>query len=215
MGEEPPKMMLLVPKPISSLLAHWDSAHLGTLTSPRVGIDLEPNHLTGTPWAADNDAFSDTWDESRWYDFVERLTPFNHCLWVAVPDVVGNATETLIRFYDHYLAVARAGKPVALVAQDGLIPDDVPWIEIDCLFIGGSTEWKESSAAWELGREAKRQGKLLHVGRVNSLRRLRYAHQMGADTVDGTKWARWTDTHLPRGLAELRRLDRQLNQAEG
>lgn len=57
------------------------------------------------------------------------------------------------------------------------------------MFIGGSTEWKLSEEAAELGREAKRRGKWLHMGRVNSLTRLRIASHIGCDSVDGSKVA--------------------------
>ena len=41
------------------------------------------------------------------------------------------------------------------------------------------------------------------MGRVNTLRRLRYAESIGVDSVDGTKWARWRDTYLDEGLRFL------------
>lgn len=209
-------MMLLISRSVSSLLKHWDAQHMGTLTSPRHAYDLQVNHERGIPWAADNDCFNAAkWDEGRWYDFVAGLEPFDGCLWVALPDVLGDFAATLDRADTYLPAVAAAGKPVALVAQDGLQPWHVPWLEIDCLFLGGSTAWKESPVAERLARTAKDQGKLLHMGRVNTLRRLRYAHQIGCDTVDGTSWSRWTDTNLPRALSLLCSLDRQTTIGEG
>ena len=53
-------------------------------------------------------------------------------------------------------------------------------------------------------RAAKRAGKWIHVGRVNSERRIRWAASLGADSIDGTGWAVWRDTNLPRGLAATR-----------
>ncbi len=38
----------------------------------------------------------------------------------------------------------------------------------------------------ELAQEAKRLGKWLHMGRVNSLARIHYAESIGCDSVDGT-----------------------------
>ncbi len=43
----------------------------------------------------------------------------------------------------------------------------------------------------------------MHMGRVNSARRLRYAHSLGVDSVDGSSWARWRDALLPSALAAL------------
>ena len=78
------------------------------------------------------------------------------------------------------------GYPAAFVAQDGIEHTDVPWDEFDCLFIGGATEFKLGAIARRYATEAKRRGKWLHMGRVNSLKRWRYAEAIGCDSVDGT-----------------------------
>jgi hypothetical protein len=88
--------------------------------------------------------------------------------------------------------------PCALVAQDGLEALPVPWDDFDALFIGGSTAWKLSQYAERLMREAKIRGKWVHVGRVNSLRRLRWCQLAGADSADGTYLAFGPDVNLPR-----------------
>ena len=49
--------------------------------------------------------------------------------------------------------------------------------------------------------EAKRRRKWVHMGRVNSERRIRYAASIGCDSIDGTKWVRWRDIYLNAGLA--------------
>ena len=38
------------------------------------------------------------------------------------------------------------------------------------------------------------------MGRVNSLRRIAYAASIGCDSIDGTQWVRFRDTHLKTGL---------------
>ncbi len=78
------------------------------------------------------------------------------------------------------------GLPAALVAQDGFEEMEIDWTAFDCLFLGGSTEWKLSRAAADVAREARAQGLWTHMGRVNSMRRLRYAYLIGIDSVDGT-----------------------------
>ena len=153
----------------------------------------------GGVWAADNDAFSD-WNEERFIRMLGRLEGIPGCQWVSVPDVVANATETLIRFYNYWKLIDSYGFPIALVGQDGMIPSDVPWELIDCIFIGGTTEWKLGDAARSLTIEAKRRGKLVHMGRVNSNRRLRYAKAIGCDSVDGLKFAKFSDAWLADGL---------------
>ena len=83
------------------------------------------------------------------------------------------------------------GYRAALVLQDGATPETVPWQEIDAVFTGGSTAWKLSEDAYRLGAEAKHRGLWAHMGRVNSLRRLRAADVAGYDSADGTflAWA--------------------------
>ena len=79
------------------------------------------------------------------------------------------------------------GFPLAFVAQDGMTPADVP-NNAYAVFVGGSTDWKlknahifKGSATW------------LHVGRVNSEERIRWAEGIGADSVDGTGFFRARD----------------------
>lgn len=51
-----------------------------------------------------------------------------------------------------------------------LLPAIGHWFDV--LFLGGSTAWKLGSAARRLTTEAKARGKQVHMGRVNSLKRL-------------------------------------------
>ena len=83
------------------------------------------------------------------------------------------------------------GYRAALVLQDGATPETVPWREIDAVFTGGSTAWKLSEDAYRLIAEAKHRELWAHMGRVNSLRRLRAADVAGYDSADGTflTWA--------------------------
>lgn len=121
-------------------------------------------------------------------------------MWVAAPDVVANARATLELFATWQPRLRARGLPVALVAQDGLEAFEVPWAAIDCLFIGGSTDWKLSESARRLVAEAKLRHKLVHVGRVNTRRRIGMAFDWGADSVDGTAFSRFPDIKIPLGL---------------
>ena len=75
-----------------------------------------------------------------------------------------------------------------MAAQDGLekIKWAVKFLPYDCLFIGGSTEWKMGSGADQCIKIAKSRGKWVHVGRVNSQKRIRHFKLVGVDSVDGT-----------------------------
>jgi hypothetical protein len=98
------------------------------------------------------------------------------------------------------------GYPAALVAQDGLEDLAVPWRDMDAMFIGGTTSWKLGPAAAGLAAQARRRGLWVHLGQVNSLRRMRYAQAIGCHSVDGTFLAFGPDRNLPtllRWLGEL------------
>lgn len=180
------------------------SPYLGRLVSPRSGNAIQP----GERWAADNDAFG-AWDESRFRSMLDRFQDAPGCLFVTAPDVVADARATAERFEVWQPQLAARGFPVALVAQDGAENFDLPWDRLDALFIGGSTEFKLSAAAADLGAEAKRQDKWLHVGRVNSQKRLRIAFAMQADSTDGTGWSKFPDTYFKTDMPTLRRLNQQ------
>jgi len=93
------------------------------------------------------------------------------------------------------------GFPVALVGQDGLQMADVPWDDLDAFFIGGSTEWKLSREAATLAAYAKSKGKWVHMGRVNSRKRIHYAERIGCDSIDGTAFSKWSNVFIPKGLS--------------
>jgi hypothetical protein len=166
----------------------------------RLGVLLTPANGNGwwwggVPWAADNGCFGG-FDEGRWVRFLARLaTAPTPPLWVTCPDVVGDAAATLGSWREWR---PRLGDlPAALVGQDGLQVGAVPWDDLTCLFVGGSTAWKLSDAAAELVREAKRLGKLVHAGRVNTARRIRYFARLGADSFDGSGFSAWGDKRIP------------------
>lgn len=176
-------MMYLSPQ--TSRLAHlppgWGQLH----TPQRWGAIIRP----GIKWAADNGQFSGKVTPGQFLAWLETMQPHRHsCLFATAPDVVGDACATLDRYRWYAWRIKSLGYPVALVAQDGL--ESLPWPpEYDALFIGGSTDWKMSTAAdWCIAR-AKAAGKWVHVGRVNSQRRIRHFQLVGVDSCDGTALA--------------------------
>jgi hypothetical protein len=77
----------------------------------------------------------------------------------------------------------------------------VPWDRISALFLGGSTHFKLGPDGARAAREAKRRGLWLHMGRVNTANRARYAATIGCDSFDGSKFSRWRTTWLADGFA--------------
>ena len=77
----------------------------------------------------------------------------------------------------------------------------IPWASMRALFIGGATTaFKLGPEVEEIVAEARSRGVWVHMGRVNSLRRLAYGASIGCDSIDGTQWVRFRDTYLAAGL---------------
>jgi hypothetical protein len=189
--------MILVHNSPTTLQPYWQR-NLGVLSSPRRWYT--ENEIGAWPWAADNDAFSD-WSPDRYNRMLEAITDMPGCLFVTLPDIVANAKSTDAKFAMWRQTVRFTNQPIAYVAQDGQIPGQVPWDEIDAVFIGGSTPYKMGVEARGLVRWAKARGKWVHMGRVNTHQRVRYAKAIGCDSIDGTAFSRFRDTYLRKFLA--------------
>lgn len=181
-----------------SVWAAIAEGRLGQMVTPQSGGRL----VNGAQWALDNGCFSDRWDMDHWSDTLERYQDqARSCLWAVVPDVVNDAEATDVLWARWWSAPMRRGYRCAYVAQPGVryIPAGA-----SAVFLGGSADWKYSAEARAVAALAKRMRKWLHMGRVNSLRRLRYAAAIGCDSVDGTFLAYAPDANLPRLLRYLR-----------
>ncbi|MGW2550061.1 hypothetical protein [Streptomyces sp. NPDC001635] len=156
----------------------------------------------GQVWAADNGRFGKGWPGyDRWWKFLEdHADRAADCLFAVAPDVPMDAAATLAESAPWLPKIRALGYPAAFAAQDGAEDLELPWDDIDVLFLAGSTEWKLGPAARALTREAKLRGKRVHMGRVNSLKRLRYAASIGCDTADGTHVAFRPDVYLQEAL---------------
>jgi hypothetical protein len=176
--------------------------NLGRLIQPRHTSSIEKTAEAGIPWAADNDCFQGL-DEAAYTRMLDRIAGLPGCLFVTVPDVVGDAEATFELFGRWIGELEARGLPAALVAQDGLELEleRVEWDRIEAVFIGGSTEWKEGPAAAAIAREAAARGKWVHWGRVNTRRRFDLIVATGAaSSFDGSKFARFRKTYLDGGL---------------
>lgn len=181
---------------------------LGVMLTPMMGNHLPP----GVVWAADTGCFAapHRHDDERYLRWLGvRSYAVDRCLFATAPDVVGDAEATLDRSLLMLARIREVGYRAALVAQDGLESLPVPWDAFDALFVGGTTNWKLSEAAYALVAEAKARGKWCHQGRCNSGRRLRAAAVGGYDSADGTFLAFGPDKNLPRVLRWLGELERQ------
>lgn len=152
--------------------------------SPEIGVMIGPRTRGLAPlqegrwWASDNDSLHGRFHEPAFLHHLARLQPFApRCLFVAAPDVPGNAAATLALFPRWRHVIEEHDFPAALIAQ-----------------------------AHRLGYWG------VHVGRVNSARRMRGCAALGADSCDGTS-LRYVG--VERGLRDVERWVRASNHQAG
>jgi hypothetical protein len=122
--------------------------------------------------------------------------------WTVIPDIVAGGHASLdlsLRWLRRVLDSTQRGM---IAVQDGLTVSDVaPFVGPGVgIFVGGSTSWKlETLAAWAtLGRDS---GSWVHVGRVNTAKRISACAIAGATSFDGTSVSRFAKTIRPLDAA--------------
>lgn len=164
----------------------------------------------GMPYALDNGAWTayqqgQAFDEEAFLRAVDKLGELAE--WIVLPDIVEGGLASLdysLRWMERLRGIPTR---LLIAVQDGMQVEDVrcmlnPTVGI---FVGGSTEWKEATAvAW--GSVARRRNCYLHVGRVNTVRRIRICAAAGASSIDGTSVSRFSKT-LPPLDAAMRQVD--------
>lgn len=169
-----------------------------------VGLMLTPGdrrrHCYGLPYGVDTGCFKNP-DGFNLPFYLKRLVKWvaenGPPLFATAPDVLGNPDETWARSAPVLPILRAAGCRAALVAQDGLVDPD--WDAFDCLFVGGTDRWKLTEPAYRLADEARRRGKWVHLGRVNSGMRYAAAKASGAyDSADGNYVGFGPDINLPK-----------------
>jgi hypothetical protein len=200
-------LLLLTTTSLKTLLDHWNHPEHGRLLTPRHYWRASETARDGIPWAIDNDGFGGV-DPDAFRTMVYDLVGTPGCLFLNAPDVyLGDGVEahtaTLEAWREWNPFLRMTGFPLAFVLQIGATPNNVPWDECEAVFVGGDTAWKLGPEARACVREAKRRGKYVHMGRVNSKKRIAYAKAIGCDSVDGTGWAKYRDAMMPLGLAAL------------
>jgi hypothetical protein len=175
-----------------------NAGRLVCISTPKQGNKIPEDALV----CLDNGAYGKGFPgEEKWFAWVAKHRPIaDRVLFVTAPDVVGDAEATYERSLPWLPKIRALGLKAAYVAQDGQELFEPPWDEMDCLFIGGTTDWKLGEAAAALVGEAKRRGKWVHAGRVNSQKRFTYFDKMGCDSADGTFIAFGPDINLPKAL---------------
>lgn len=203
------------------------AGYLGQIVTPAAGNRLEP----WVEWIADNGIYSRSYPgDSGYLTWLTTHADYrSRCRFAVAPDVVADHQATLERSWPMLARIRRVVGRVALCAQNGATPDDLPWGYFDAVFLAGIaecapcgyvpavetlpqtactaghrlTEWKAGDVAAAIAGEAKRRGVWCHMGRVNTDVRIKRARAMGCDSGDGTYLAYGPDINLPKLLDRL------------
>lgn len=199
------------------------AGYLGQIITPAAGNRLDEQYVE---WIADNGIYSNAYPgDAAYISWLDSHSDMRfRCRFAVAPDVVADHKGTLERSWPMLRPIRRAVGRVALCAQNGATPDDLPWDYIDAVFLAGIVEcvpcgyvpavtelpittcplcrrglveWKVSDMAAQITAEARRRGKWVHMGRVNTDTRIRRAREMGCDSGDGTFLAFGPDVNLP------------------
>lgn len=164
--------------------------HCGLLTSAFSRFDPTTAVDFGAAWAADNGCFLPGYNPDVILSMLRNYQGIKGCKWIVMPDVVRDASATMLMFQAWLGTYQRYGYPVALAIQNGIEHCQIPWDSITCIFIGGNDEFKYSAIVRGIVTEAKRRGKWVHNGRVNTPERILYSNEIGCDSFDGTHFTR-------------------------
>lgn len=153
-------------------------------------------HHYEVPIAIDNGAFS-AWLKGCGFDEFKFLKLLSQIIdkkinynFIVTPDIVAGGVQSL-EFSIFWRDRLAGWQRQYLAVQDGMDVLDVSGLEhkFDGIFIGGTNEWK-----WKTAKEwidfAHDNDKKCHIGRCGALDKLLYAHELGADSVDSTTFAR-------------------------
>lgn len=215
--------------PVGGATKSW-----GVITAPNhkgIPLGIKQGKSFGIdPGCLDGPSFVKRVNLSALLDYLPILEPYKaQCLFLAVPDVVGNSEETL-NAYEEFRRYF-TDWPLAYVAQNG--SENLP-IPEDCqaVFIGGMPmldrplkvqkngkivymDWKDSPEAASVIKRAIAMGKHIHIGRVNWYRRFKIFTTLDGYenfTFDGTRTRydgsdkaiqAWQDYQLQRPLVTI------------
>lgn len=154
-----------------------------------------------TPWFYDNGAFKDwnagkPFDEVKFKSDIDKIKVYDGVKpdFIVVPDILGGGLESLQRsleWADKLNGIA----PLALAVQDGISPSDLINVnQFQVIFVGGSVKWKINTGG-EWVKYAHSNGLICHIGRVGPSKRVEWAFEIEADSIDSC-WPLWTKERL-------------------
>jgi hypothetical protein len=190
----------------------YESENIGVLLTPDARQDI--SKCKGY-WAVDNSCYSG-FTPSKYFSVLDYIGQQDRSklAFITIPDVVADVDKTLEQFslWHPVLSNRYPDYPWAIVLQDGITEGQVPWDKIAAVFIGGTTEWKLGIEAARLAKIAKGKGKWVHMGRVNTEQRIQYAEAIGCDSIDGSSFSMFANTHIPWAMAKLENPQQSFNE---
>lgn len=184
------------------------SANCGAMTAPRGGNNMQNAADLGMPWIMDNDCFN-RYDPPAIVKMLKKNRGIKGCLFMVAPDVVCDHELTLLLFRAWLGTIQNYGYPVAFVIQNGATIESIPWDSISAIFIGGDDKFKFLRSTATIALEAKKRGKWVHMGRVNTEDRLQRLYRPPyrymrfkslVDSFDGTAYSKHMKTYVPKHL---------------
>lgn len=175
----------------ATLIAELDALGIGECTQRG---EIPPRRAAR--WFHDNKAFADwrnnrpfnivRWERDQWRIRDRKLRPD----FVVVPDIVAGG-ESSLEWSAMWRPFVAPGIPAYLVVQDGLTCERVAaWLDAQPdpyhgIFVGGTLPWKlATGAAWVAFAHGR--GMKCHIGRVGPAHRVRWAREIGADSIDSS-----------------------------
>lgn len=141
-------------------------------------------------YGVDNGAYSG-FQERKYLSLVDECVDDPYCMWINLPDVPGSARATTALFHEYCFYPGLNVLNRCYTVQDGITPKMIPWQYITAVFIGGTTKFKNGKIARAVARGARKRGKWVHVGRINTPRRIDSWYN-DADSFDGSGICRYT-----------------------
>jgi len=169
------------------------SRNMGVMISSRAKTYPDKGIQRLPFFALDNGAFR-AWGKGYPFDEYVFLRTLSKCLelgldldFIVCPDIVRGGMRSLefsLRWSDRIPC-----DKLALAVQEGMEEDAVESVldRFSYVLIGGADDW----AKWV--KVARRNGKKCHIGKAGNLDRLRYALELGVDSVDSTNFVRHDD----------------------
>jgi len=132
---------------------------------------------------------------------------------IAIPDVVGDSKKTLelARDWIDKLEKLNLNTMLLIVWQDGMTREDLlPFVKDGYgIFIGGTTEAKLVNIPM-ISKLCREYNVWCHVGRVNTLNRLKYCIKHKVHSIDGSGYTRFL-THNKKFLQHFLFLKKQIS----